>query len=93
MLALDVGPPRIARAGCDPLGVTVTPLPALARGEFQADLGRLLELGLVEADGNPTRVLVTVFDDATRPVLHVHAAGTGVAAQVAVDQDAALATN
>ncbi len=27
----------------------------------------LLELGLVEADGNPTRVLVTVFDDSTRP--------------------------
>jgi putative Holliday junction resolvase len=44
VLALDVGGRRIGLAGCDPLGLTVTPLPALARGEFQADLGRLLEL-------------------------------------------------
>ena len=44
MLALDVGRRRIGLAGCDPLGVTVTPLPALARGEFQADLDRLLVL-------------------------------------------------
>ncbi|MBM5822815.1 MAG: Holliday junction resolvase RuvX [Cyanobacteria bacterium K_Offshore_surface_m2_011] len=44
VLALDVGRRRIGLAGCDPLGVTVTPLPALARGEFQSDLGRLLEL-------------------------------------------------
>ena len=42
VLAIDVGRRRIGLAGCDPLGVTVTPLPALARGEFQADLQRLL---------------------------------------------------
>ena len=38
VLALDVGRRRIGLAGCDPLGLTVTPLPALARGSFQADL-------------------------------------------------------
>lgn len=37
-LALDVGRRRIGLAGCDPLGLTVTPLPALARGAFSADL-------------------------------------------------------
>ncbi len=41
-LALDVGRRRIGLAGCDPLGITVTALPALARGAFQADLERLL---------------------------------------------------
>jgi putative Holliday junction resolvase len=30
-IALDVGRKRIGLAGCDPLGITVTPLPALAR--------------------------------------------------------------
>lgn len=43
VLALDVGRRRIGLAGCDPLGLTVTPLPALARGPFQNDL-RLLTL-------------------------------------------------
>mgnify|MGYP006276942095 FL=1 len=38
VLALDVGRRRIGLAGCDPLGLTVTPLPALARGRFAADL-------------------------------------------------------
>jgi len=38
VLSLDVGRRRIGLAGCDPLGLTVTPLPALARGSFQADL-------------------------------------------------------
>ena len=41
MLALDVGRRRIGLAGCDPLGLTVTPLPALARGAFAADLVHL----------------------------------------------------
>ena len=41
VLALDVGRKRIGLAGCDPLGLTVTPLPALARGKFPADLERL----------------------------------------------------
>jgi putative Holliday junction resolvase len=41
VLALDVGRRRIGLAGCDPLGLTVTPLPALARGKFPADLEHL----------------------------------------------------
>ncbi len=44
VLALDVGRRRIGLAGCDPLGLTVTPLPALARSSFQADLPALTAL-------------------------------------------------
>jgi putative Holliday junction resolvase len=41
VLALDVGRKRIGLAGCDPLGLTVTPLRALKRGKFPADLALL----------------------------------------------------
>ena len=44
VLALDVGRRRIGLAGCDPLGLTVTPLPALRRGRFQADLAQIAPL-------------------------------------------------
>jgi putative Holliday junction resolvase len=40
-LALDVGRRRIGLAGCDPLGLTVTPLPALRRGAFADDQAAL----------------------------------------------------
>ncbi len=43
-LALDVGRRRIGLAGCDPLGLTVTPLPPLPRGAFTDDLAALLPL-------------------------------------------------
>lgn len=43
-LALDVGRRRIGLAGCDPLGLTVTPLPALQRGPFDLDLALLRSL-------------------------------------------------
>lgn len=43
-LALDVGRRRIGLAGCDPLGLTVTPLPALVRGRFSEDLALLSAL-------------------------------------------------
>lgn len=39
-----MGRRRIGLAGCDPLGITVTPLPALARGRFAADLEHLQAL-------------------------------------------------
>ena len=66
MLSLDVGRRRIGLAGCDPLGITVTPLPALQRGRFDGDLTVLQQLcrdrrvhGLVvglplDAAGQPT---------------------------------------
>ena len=44
VLALDVGRRRIGLAGCDPLGLTVTPLAALVRGRFGADLALLSAL-------------------------------------------------
>ena len=65
-LALDVGRRRIGLAGCDALGLTVTPLPPLARGRFEAELPRLeglirsrqvrlLVVGLpLDAAGQPT---------------------------------------
>ncbi|MEX1324304.1 MAG: Holliday junction resolvase RuvX [Synechococcaceae cyanobacterium] len=43
-LALDVGRRRIGLAGCDPLGLTVTALPPLARARFAADLEHLQAL-------------------------------------------------
>lgn len=45
-LALDVGRKRVGLAGCDPLGVTVTPLPALHRGSAEEDAQALAELAL-----------------------------------------------
>ena len=44
VLAIDVGRRRIGLAGCDPLGISVTALPALQRGRFDADLQRLRPL-------------------------------------------------
>ena len=44
VLALDVGRRRIGLAGCDRLGLTVTPLPPLARGRFAHDQDHLGEL-------------------------------------------------
>ena len=41
VLALDVGRKRIGLAGCDPLGLTVSPLAALRRGRWPADLEQL----------------------------------------------------
>ena len=44
MLSLDVGRRRIGLAGCDPLGITVTPLSALQRRRFDGDLIVLQQL-------------------------------------------------
>ncbi|MFM8604108.1 MAG: Holliday junction resolvase RuvX [Cyanobium sp.] len=43
-LALDVGRRRIGLAGCDALGLTVTPLQALQRGAFEHDLAHIRAL-------------------------------------------------
>ncbi len=43
-LALDLGRRRIGLAGCDPLGLTVTPLPALQRGSFPEEVAVLAAL-------------------------------------------------
>lgn len=62
-----MGRRRIGLAGCDPLGITVTPLKALARGDLASDLERLLPLVLerrvellvvglpLDSDQKPTR--------------------------------------
>ena len=44
VLSLDVDRKRIGLAGCDPLGLTVKPLPALHRGRYPADLQQLQAL-------------------------------------------------
>ena len=43
-LALDIGRRRIGLAGCDPLGLSVTPLPALRRSTPERDREQLLPL-------------------------------------------------
>jgi putative Holliday junction resolvase len=44
VLALDVGRRRIGLAGCDALGICVSPLPALRRGRFPDDLDHIKRL-------------------------------------------------
>ncbi|MBM5815843.1 MAG: Holliday junction resolvase RuvX [Cyanobacteria bacterium K_Offshore_surface_m2_239] len=43
-IALDVGRKRVGLAGCDPLGLTVTPLPALQRRGVDEDAQTLATL-------------------------------------------------
>jgi putative holliday junction resolvase len=43
-LSLDVGHRRIGLAGCDPLGITVTPLAPLHRQDFDVDLQTIATL-------------------------------------------------
>ncbi|MFM2080219.1 MAG: Holliday junction resolvase RuvX [Cyanobacteriota bacterium] len=64
-LALDVGRRRIGLAGCDPLGLTVTPLPALRRGRLAADLSTLRPL--IERRGVRALVVGLPLDTAQRP--------------------------
>tara|TARA_Y100001968_G_C19436078_1_gene759780 strand:+ start:2110 stop:2547 length:438 start_codon:yes stop_codon:yes gene_type:complete len=41
ILSLDVGRKRVGLAGCDSLGITITPLDALHRKTFQEDLNKI----------------------------------------------------
>ena len=43
-LALDIGRRRIGLAGCDGLGISITPLPALRRAAFEKDLHYIHQL-------------------------------------------------
>ena len=38
VLSLDIGDKRIGIAGCDPLGISITHLPAIFRDSFEKDL-------------------------------------------------------
>jgi putative Holliday junction resolvase len=53
-IALDVGRKRVGLAGCDPLGLTVTPLPALQRRNLETDAQTLAAL----ASRRQARVMV-----------------------------------
>lgn len=44
VLAVDVGRRRIGLAGCDPLGISVRPLPPLQRKDLATDVARLRPL-------------------------------------------------
>jgi len=46
MICLDLGKKRIGLAGCDPLGITITPLPAILRTSFNADIDKLKDLSI-----------------------------------------------
>ncbi|MEB3321608.1 MAG: Holliday junction resolvase RuvX [Synechococcaceae cyanobacterium] len=64
-LALDVGRRRIGLAGCDPLGITVTPLTPLHRGLFPDDLACLARL--VRQRGITALVVGLPLDEHQRP--------------------------
>ncbi|MCP9774438.1 Holliday junction resolvase RuvX [Cyanobium sp. WAJ14-Wanaka] len=84
-LALDVGRRRIGLAGCDPLGLTVTPLAPLARGKFAADLLRLERL--VQQRRVRALVVGLPLDSAgqlTEQALHCHRYGQRLASHFAL---------
>ena len=46
VLSLDIGEKRIGIAGCDPLGISITQLPAIFRNSFEQDLQEFWEICL-----------------------------------------------
>lgn len=83
-LCLDVGRRRIGLAGCDPLGLTVTPLPALSRGPFEKDLSHLVTL--VRQRGVRALVVGLPLDASQRPTpqaVHCRRYGLAVARALA----------
>ena len=85
VLALDVGRRRIGLAGCDALGLTVTPLPALRRGRYPADLEHLQVL--VQRRGVVALVVGLPLDAAQQPTdqaLHCRRYGERLARSLAL---------
>ncbi|MAD68736.1 MAG: Holliday junction resolvase RuvX [Synechococcus sp. CPC100] len=79
-LSLDVGRRRIGLAGCDALGLTVTPLNALKRGDFNNDVNHIKTLC---AERRVEALVVGLpLDDAGKPTLqakHCHRYGIRLA--------------
>ena len=44
VLSLDIGKKRIGIAGCDPLGISITHLPAIFRKNFEEDLNKFMHI-------------------------------------------------
>ena len=44
VLSLDIGNKRIGVAGCDPLGISITHLPAIFRNSFDEDLQKFVKI-------------------------------------------------
>ncbi len=44
VLSLDIGNKRIGIAGCDPLGISITQLPAIFRTSFEEDLKQFCQI-------------------------------------------------
>lgn len=67
ILSIDIGRKRIGLAGCDPLGITIKPLPAIHRENFNLDIEIIrkycierhvegLVIGLpMDSKGSPTK--------------------------------------
>ena len=82
-LALDIGRKRIGLAGCDPLGITVTPLPALARSSLDRDVALLLPL--LRDRGTQILVIGLPLDQARQPTSQAqHCHRYGVRLQAAL---------
>lgn len=67
VLAIDVGRQRIGLAGCDPLGLSITRLPALQRGDFAADLAQLR--ALISSRGVSALVVGLPLDQSGEPTV------------------------
>ena len=79
-LSLDVGRRRIGLAGCDGLGLTVTPLQALQRGDFDHDVSQIKAL----CDARQVEALIVglPLDDSGEPTMqakHCHRYGVRLA--------------
>ena len=79
-LSLDVGRRRIGLAGCDGLGLTVTPLKALQRGDFDHDVSQIKTL----CDARRVEALIVglPLDDSGEPTMqakHCHRYGVRLA--------------
>lgn len=67
VLSFDIGRKRIGIAGCDPLGISITPLPAIHRKDYESDVAQIkrycqqrkvkgLVIGLpLDSQGNETK--------------------------------------
>lgn len=69
-LGVDVGRRRVGLAGCDPMGICITPLPALQRGRFAADLAQLRPL--IAARGVQALVIGLPLDQQGLPTEQAH---------------------
>ncbi len=80
VLSIDFGQKRIGLAGCDPLGITITKLPAIIRKSFQKDF-ETIELHCIYRKVNGLIVGLPLDENGkfTTQAIHCHRYGTKMA--------------